>query len=56
VRARALEPFFSTKPAGEGTGLGLAQVHGFVTQCGGILAIDSSPGNGTTITITLPRA
>lgn len=56
VRARALEPFFSTKPAGEGTGLGLAQVHGFVTQCGGALAIDSSPGNGTTITITLPRA
>jgi signal transduction histidine kinase len=56
VRARALEPFFSTKPAGEGTGLGLAQVHGFVTQCGGVLAIDSSPGNGTTITITLPRA
>ncbi len=56
VRARALEPFFSTKPAGEGTGLGLAQVHGFVTQCGGTLAIDTSPGNGTTITITLPRA
>jgi signal transduction histidine kinase len=56
VRARALEPFFSTKPAGEGTGLGLAQVHGFVTQCGGVLTIDSSPGNGTTITITLPRA
>jgi signal transduction histidine kinase len=56
VRARALEPFFSTKPAGEGTGLGLAQVHGFVTQCGGVLTIDSSPGNGATITITLPRA
>jgi signal transduction histidine kinase len=56
IRARALEPFFSTKPAGEGTGLGLAQVHGFVTQCGGVLTIDSSPGHGTTITITLPRA
>jgi signal transduction histidine kinase len=55
VLARALEPFFSTKPAGSGTGLGLAQVQGFVTQCGGTLAIDSIPGQGTVVTITLPR-
>jgi signal transduction histidine kinase len=56
VLARAFEPFFSTKPAGAGTGLGLAQVQAFVTQVGGNAAIDSAPGRGTTVTITLPRA
>ncbi|MGQ0531538.1 MAG: MASE1 domain-containing protein [Caulobacteraceae bacterium] len=56
VLARAFEPFFSTKAAGSGTGLGLAQVYGFATQCGGNVAIDSAPGRGTTVTITLPRA
>lgn len=54
--ARAFEPFFSTKAAGHGTGLGLAQVYGFATQCGGAVNIDSAPGQGTTVTITLPRA
>lgn len=54
--ARAFEPFFSTKAAGHGTGLGLAQVYGFATQCGGKVAIDSVLGQGTTVTITLPRA
>lgn len=54
--ARAFEPFFSTKAAGAGTGLGLAQVYGFATQCGGEVNIDSAPGQGTTVTITLPRA
>lgn len=54
--ARAFEPFFSTKAAGAGTGLGLAQVYGFATQCGGAVAIDSTIGQGTTVTITLPRA
>ncbi len=54
--ARAFEPFFSTKAAGAGTGLGLAQVYGFATQCGGKVTIDSTIGQGTTVTITLPRA
>jgi signal transduction histidine kinase len=56
VLARAFEPFFSTKSAGEGTGLGLAQVYGFATQCGGAVSVDSAVGQGTTVTITLPRA
>jgi signal transduction histidine kinase len=56
ILARAFEPFFSTKAAGEGTGLGLAQVYGFATQCGGAVSIDSAPGQGTTVTISLPRA
>lgn len=54
--ARAFEPFFSTKAAGHGTGLGLAQVYGFATQCGGKVNIDTAVGQGTTVTITLPRA
>ncbi len=56
VLARAFEPFFSTKAAGEGTGLGLAQVYSFATQCGGAVAVDSAVGRGTTFTITIPRA
>jgi len=49
VLARAAEPFFTTKPAGQGTGLGLAQVDGFVRQCGGELRIASVPGTGTSV-------
>lgn len=54
VRARAIEPFFTTKPAGAGSGLGLSQVFGFVTQSGGQLEIDSAPAQGSTIRMLLP--
>ncbi|KMO39995.1 histidine kinase [Methylobacterium variabile] len=54
VVARAFEPFFTTKPQGRGTGLGLSQVYGFVTQSGGRVRIDSRPGQGTAIELTLP--
>nr|WP_246603214.1 PAS domain S-box protein [Falsiroseomonas tokyonensis] len=56
VLEHVLEPFFTTKPQGEGTGLGLSQVHGFVRQSGGTLRIASRPGEGTTIQLLLPRS
>ena len=48
------EPFFSTKPKGEGTGLGLSTVYGIVQQNGGDVRIDSTPGAGTTVRVVLP--
>ena len=54
VVERAFEPFYSTKPKGEGSGLGLATVYGIVTQAGGSVQIDSTPGVGTTIEVLLP--
>jgi PAS domain S-box-containing protein len=54
ILARATEPFFTTKAAASGLGLGLSQSYGFARQAGGTLRIDSTPGKGTTIRILLP--
>lgn len=56
VLARATEPFFTTKPTGQGTGLGLAMAHGFAQQSGGRLEIESQPGDGTTVRLIFPVA
>ena len=56
VAARAIEPFFTTKEPGKGTGLGLAMVHGFAEHSGGCLRIESQEGQGTLVEIVLARA
>ncbi|MGZ3402279.1 MAG: two-component system sensor histidine kinase NtrB [Phenylobacterium sp.] len=55
THARALEPFFTTKPEGKGSGLGLSMVHGFATQSGGRVEINSQPGRGAQVRIFLPQ-
>lgn len=55
-RAQVLEPFFTTKGPGQGTGLGLSMVYGFVTQSGGHLTLHSRPGEGTSVCLYLPLA
>lgn len=56
VLARVFEPFFTTRPQGKGTGLGLAQVYGTARQLGGAVTLSSRPGEGTTVSMYLPRA
>ncbi len=56
TRGRAIEPFFSTKGPGQGTGLGLSMAHGLASQLGGALTIESRPGDGARIAIWLPQS
>lgn len=56
TQARAVDPFFTTKEVGQGTGLGLSVVEGIVTGHGGVLDIESAPERGTTVSIYLPQA
>ena len=56
VRERAFEPFFTTKGTRDGAGLGLSMVQGFAIQSGGGATLESRPGEGTTVTLYLPRA
>ena len=56
IQEHLFEPFFTTKEVGEGTGLGLAFVHGVARHAGGFVTIDTAPGKGTTVSVYLPPA
>jgi CheY-like chemotaxis protein len=55
VKKRAMEPFFTTKPIGQGTGLGLSMIYGLMTQCGGALVLESEVDRGTSIKLYLKQ-
>jgi signal transduction histidine kinase len=55
VKLAIIDPFFTTKPVGEGTGLGLAVAHGIAQDHGGWIEVESRPGEGACFTVALPR-
>ena len=53
--AKVIEPFFTTKPIGQGTGLGLSMIYGFIKQTNGHVVIESTVGTGTRVSLYIPR-
>jgi len=54
MKERIFDPYFTTKPVGEGTGMGLSIVHGIIESHGGIITVESEPGKGTAFNIFFP--